>query len=133
VVYSPNGDQIASGSDDNTLKLWSVETGQCLSTISGFSNAVSSIALESSSGVQHLVTGSFDKSVRRWRIIEEGAKHKAVLCWSSSHEVLTVYDLCFEGVQDLSSLNRELLIQRGALTPTHPGPDRESVDKPKPG
>ncbi|KAF9342636.1 hypothetical protein BGX26_007144, partial [Mortierella sp. AD094] len=129
VVYSPKGDRIASGSNDWTVKLWNVETGQRLATISGFSSVVGSIDLESNFGAQCLVTGSWDKSVRRWRITEEGVEHKAVSCWSSSHEVLTVYDLSFEDVQGLSRLNRELLTQRGALTPKRLPYDRESVDK----
>ncbi|KAG0013790.1 hypothetical protein BGZ80_010861, partial [Entomortierella chlamydospora] len=129
VVYSPKGDRIASGSSDSTVKLWNVETGECLVTISGFSNLVSSIALESNFDAQCLITGSWGKSVRRWRITKEGAEHKAVLCWSSSHEVLTVNDLSFEDVQGLSRLNRELLIQRGALTPSPLPSDREGVEK----
>ncbi|KAF9344479.1 hypothetical protein BGX26_004321, partial [Mortierella sp. AD094] len=127
VVYSPKGDQIVSGSHDNTVKLWSVETRQCLATVSGFSSGVSSVGLESNFGAQCLLTGSFDKSERRWQITN-GVEDKAVLCWSSSHEVLTVYDLSFEDVQGLSRLNQELLLQRGALIPNPPPSDQESVE-----
>ncbi|KAG0010898.1 hypothetical protein BGZ80_001100, partial [Entomortierella chlamydospora] len=103
VVYSPKGDRIASGSDDKSVKLWKVGARQCQTIISGFSSGVSSIALESDFGARCLATGSFDKSVRRWRITKEGVEHKAVLCWSSSHEVLTVHDLSFEDAQGLRS------------------------------
>ncbi|KAF9995416.1 hypothetical protein BGZ80_007513, partial [Entomortierella chlamydospora] len=84
-----------------------------------FSDTVSSIAMRNDFGTLYLVTGSADKSVRRWHITKEGDEHKAVLCWSSSHEVLMVCDLSFENVQGLSRLNLELLMQRGALTPAH--------------
>ncbi|KAG0017816.1 hypothetical protein BGZ80_007892 [Entomortierella chlamydospora] len=117
VVYSPEGDWIASGGDDRTLRLWDVGAGECLATVSGFSDLVSSIAFESNSGARRVVTGSFDKSVRRWRITKVGDVYKATLCWSSSHEVLTVYDLSLEDVRGLSRLNQKLLIQNGALIP----------------
>ncbi|KAG0012266.1 hypothetical protein BGZ80_000087 [Entomortierella chlamydospora] len=128
VVYSPKGDRVVSGSADQTMKLWSAETGQCQATILGFSSFVSSIAFEGDADALRLVTGSWDKSVRCWRITKEGVEHKAVLCWSSSH-VLTVHDLSFEDVQGLSRLNRELLIQRGALIPSPLPSGREGVEK----
>ena len=37
VAWSPDGAKIASGSDDNTVKLWSAETGECLNTLDGHS------------------------------------------------------------------------------------------------
>ncbi|KAF9348243.1 hypothetical protein BGX26_000327 [Mortierella sp. AD094] len=75
VVYSPKGDRIASGSDDSTVRLWDIETERCLCTVSDFSGSVISIALESDYEAQCLVTGSEDKSVRRWRITTDGDEH----------------------------------------------------------
>ncbi|KAF9342180.1 hypothetical protein BGX26_008118, partial [Mortierella sp. AD094] len=45
---------------------------------------------ENTSSGYYLVAGSADKSVRRWKIIEEGDELKAILCWSSSHAALTL-------------------------------------------
>ncbi|KAF9159859.1 hypothetical protein BGX20_002770, partial [Mortierella sp. AD010] len=94
-----------------------------------FSGAVSSIAMENDFGTLYLMTGSYDKSVRRWQVTKEGDEHKAILCWGSSHQVLTVCDLSFENVHGLVWSNRELLMQRGALTPTHPPSVIEEVSK----
>ena len=33
VAYSPDGKNIASGSDDKTIKVWNAQTGHCLSTL----------------------------------------------------------------------------------------------------
>ena len=40
VVFSPNGDYLASGSGDNTIMLWKVSSGKLLKTLLGHSNWV---------------------------------------------------------------------------------------------
>jgi WD40 repeat protein len=35
VVWSPDGKNIVSGSDDKTIKVWNAQTGQCVSTLNG--------------------------------------------------------------------------------------------------
>ena len=44
VAFSPDGKTIASGSSDNTIKLWNAETGQQLNTLKGHTDLVESVA-----------------------------------------------------------------------------------------
>ncbi|KAF8975633.1 hypothetical protein BGZ46_008957 [Entomortierella lignicola] len=111
IVYSPDGDWIASCSEDNSVRLWSVATGQCLTIISDFWKTVTSISFSG----EYLVTGSEDKSVRCWQFVKDQDRHRAVLRWSSSNDVLVAFNAYLKDVSDLSQLNNNLLIQRGAL------------------
>jgi WD40 repeat protein len=64
VVFSPNGKQVASCSNDKSVKLWKVETGTCESTMTRHSDTVSSVAF--SADGQWVVSGSMDKTIRLW-------------------------------------------------------------------
>ena len=39
VAWSPDGNCMASGSDDKTIKVWNTKTGQCQSTLTGHSDS----------------------------------------------------------------------------------------------
>ncbi|UUM20818.1 NACHT domain-containing protein [Mycoavidus sp. SF9855] len=64
VAYSPSGDQIASGSEDRTVRVWDAETGALAHTLQGHTGSVNSVAY-SPSGVQ-IASGSNDNTVRVW-------------------------------------------------------------------
>ena len=66
LAFSPDGGLIASGSVDNTLKLWRVEPGSLLRTMLGHPFPISSLAF-SSRGIE-IATGSFDGEIRIWRV-----------------------------------------------------------------
>ncbi len=120
MVYSPNGQQIASCSEDNTVRVWDATSGQCQAKIQDFSGAVRSIAWKKATSADHyLVTGCDDHSVRVWRVYEVGKQLRAILCWASTQAVLAAADTSIQNVLKLSSMNAQLLKQRGAVDGKH--------------
>jgi WD40 repeat protein len=66
VAFSPNGTLLASGSRDNTIKLWQVSDGSLVATLAGHSWAVDSVAF-SPDGAE-LASGSWDATLRLWKV-----------------------------------------------------------------
>jgi WD40 repeat protein len=64
VAFSPDGKQVASGSVDNTVRLWDAATGAPLQVLEGHSSSVCSVAF-SPDGKQ-VASGSVDNTVRLW-------------------------------------------------------------------
>jgi len=57
-----SGNRIVSGSDDNTLKVWSAMTGKCLRTLVGHTGGVWSSQMASNV----IVSGSTDRTLKVW-------------------------------------------------------------------
>ncbi|KAL2887439.1 Vegetative incompatibility protein HET-E-1 [Ceratocystis lukuohia] len=64
VVFSTDGQRLASGSFDNTVKIWDATSGACLHTLEGHDLEVTSLVF--SSDGQRLASGSWDKTVKIW-------------------------------------------------------------------
>ena len=64
MAFSPDGQRLASGSDDGTVKLWDSATGKELFARKGHDDLVYSVAF--SPDGQRLASGSKDKTVKIW-------------------------------------------------------------------
>ncbi|KAI8710889.1 NACHT domain-containing protein [Fusarium sp. LHS14.1] len=64
VAFSADGRWLASGSHDETVKIWDAATGVCVQTLEGHGGSVSSVAF--SADGQRLTSGSHDETVKIW-------------------------------------------------------------------
>ena len=66
VSFSPDGTMLASGSHDETIKLWDVETDENIATLKGHKGSVNSVSF-SPDGTM-LASGAWDYTIRLWDI-----------------------------------------------------------------
>ncbi|KAI9055636.1 hypothetical protein LZ554_000580 [Drepanopeziza brunnea f. sp. 'monogermtubi'] len=53
---------LATGSYDSTIKIWNIETGECLRTLKGHTSGIRALQFDDTK----LISGSLDKTVRIW-------------------------------------------------------------------
>ena len=66
ITFSPDSGILASGSEDNTLRLWNIRTGECLKILTGHTDWVSSVSFCGNSRI--LASASYDNTVRLWDV-----------------------------------------------------------------
>ena len=67
VAFSPDGSRIVSGSNDVTIRLWDVSTGQQIGEpLTGHSSYVNSVAFSPDGSL--IVSGSENETIRLWDV-----------------------------------------------------------------
>ncbi len=66
VSFSPDGTLIASGSSDDTIRLWDASTGEELHSLKGHTLGVNSVSF-SPDGTR-IASGSSDDTIRLWDV-----------------------------------------------------------------
>jgi periodic tryptophan protein 2 len=69
VAYSPNGNIIASGSDDGKIKLWDTKSGFCFATFDDHKGPITSIKFMPKKG-NAIISSSLDGTVRAFDLIK---------------------------------------------------------------
>ncbi len=83
VVFSPDGKLLASCGDDETIKIWNINSMELVDTLEGHTSRVRSVAF--SKNGEWLASGSEDETIRLWKKIgntyklsKEGFKQSAL-------------------------------------------------------
>ena len=94
--FPPDGQVLASGSLDKTIKLWDVDSRREIATLKGHSNSVSSVPF--SPDGQVLASGSVDKTIKLWDVAAFATPHIAS---AALPPILSIADISFsEAVLD---------------------------------
>ena len=95
IAISPQGNILASASDDKTIKLWNLHTGELIHTFFGHCATVDAVAI--SPDGRMLVSGSFDRKVIEWKLDKKAMIREFYSDFGSpySHRYGSVYSVAF--------------------------------------
>ena len=125
-AVSPDGLQLVTASNDNTVRLWNLATAAHVRTFAGHTSHVTSVAWKHD-GTQ-LVTGSADRTVRIWNV----ADGSQVLAFSDHGSPVTAVAFHPDGTTVASAGSDKTIRLWTTTPPPAPAPKDASGDGAKP-
>ncbi|XGV96578.1 MAG: NB-ARC domain-containing protein [Leptolyngbya sp. BL-A-14] len=100
------GQCFASGSEDQTVRLWDVQTGQCIKTLPGHTGLVSSVSFSADGKL--LISGSQDETIKLWDV-------RTQHCIRTLRADRLYEGMNIQGVQGLTTTQQASLRALGAI------------------
>ncbi|MEP0777011.1 hypothetical protein NDI39_05205 [Microcoleus sp. ZQ-A2] len=106
VAFSRDGQRLASGSDDHTLRLWDVHEGRCLKTLQGHSHGVWSVTFSPEG--ESVASGSQDETIKLWDV-------KTGECQNTLKSERLYEGMNITGIKGLTQVQKTTLKALGAV------------------
>lgn len=71
LALSLDGSTLASGSTDRTIRLWNIETRECIAELTGHLDWITALAFDSQ---EYLISGCRDGIIRKWSLNDKESK-----------------------------------------------------------